>query len=148
MPVRIPPTQAGEPALIEGIMAVNPRLSEEDRLQKSIVDHWRTRGVPNSILAAIPNGGARSMTTAARMKATGVLAGVPDLLCIARGRTFFLELKRPGGRLSGVQKARIAQIEDAGGEVFVMSDLDEILELLEARGLLKPCAARVRGVAV
>lgn len=125
-------------------MAVNPRLSEEDRLQKAVVDHWRARGLPKSILAAIPNGGARSITTAARLKTTGTLAGMPDLLCIARGRTFFIELKKPGGRLSSVQKTRIAQIEAAGGEAFVMSDIDEILQLLEARGLLKPCAARVR----
>jgi hypothetical protein len=50
-------------------------------------------------LYSVPNGGARSATTAALMRAEGVRRGVPDLvLPVARGGHFglYVEMKRPG----------------------------------------------------
>lgn len=55
---------------------------------------------------AIPNGGHRSKATAARLKAEGVKAGVPDIfLPVARGgfHGLFIEMKIKGGRLSAHQ---------------------------------------------
>lgn len=57
---------------------------------------------------AIPNGGARSKATAGKLKAEGVLAGVPDyFLPAARGpwHGLYLELKAEGGRPSPAQRA-------------------------------------------
>lgn len=51
-----------------------------------------------ALLYSIPNGGARSGATAARMKATGAKKGFPDIaLPVARGgfHGLFIELKRP-----------------------------------------------------
>lgn len=51
-----------------------------------------------ALLYSIPNGGARSGATAARMKATGAKKGFPDIaLPVARGgfHGLFVELKRP-----------------------------------------------------
>lgn len=50
------------------------------------------------MLYAIPNGGKRSISTAARLKATGVKAGFPDIgLAVARGgfHGLFIEMKKP-----------------------------------------------------
>lgn len=66
------------------------------------------RHVPELLLLhAIPNGGLRSKSEAARMKAAGVKAGVPDLfLPVARNgcHGLYIELKRrKGGRVSAEQ---------------------------------------------
>lgn len=53
-----------------------------------------------ALLFAIPNGGARSAITGARMRDEGVKPGVPDLfLPVARGRYhgLFIEMKRRRG---------------------------------------------------
>ena len=61
------------------------------------------------LLHAIPNGGLRSKSEAARMKAAGVKAGVPDMLLpVARHgcHGLYIELKRQqGGRVSPEQLA-------------------------------------------
>jgi hypothetical protein len=113
-------------------------LSEEDRLQSTVVQHWRLRGARGSVLAAIPNGGARAYSTAARLKACGVLSGVPDLMAVAQSRVSFIELKAKRGRLSPAQTEIIARLREAGVEVLVSKDLGEVLVFLEARGVLKP----------
>ena len=71
----------------------------------------------------IPNGGARSKTEAARFKAEGVKAGVPDLFLPVPRDTFhglFIELKRlRGGRVSDEQKTWIAALQAQGYRVEV-----------------------------
>jgi len=50
----------------------------EDDLQKACVTWFRLQ-YPDVVIFAIPNGGKRNAIEAARMKATGTLAGVADL---------------------------------------------------------------------
>jgi hypothetical protein len=61
-------------------------------------------------------------------------AGVPDLLICARGRFVAVELKRPDGkgRLSGIQRAQLDRILNAGGVGVVIDDFDEFVELMES----------------
>lgn len=62
---------------------------------------------PDLIVFAIPNGGNRDPKEAGRLKAEGVLAGVPDIM-IARAmglfHGLFLEFKSPSGALSPAQR--------------------------------------------
>ena len=63
---------------------------------------------------AIPNGGQRHKATAAKLKATGVKKGVPDLLLpVARHglHGLFIELKRPASQ--GKRKGATADEQDA-----------------------------------
>jgi len=66
----------------------------------------------------IPNGGKRGKAEAARLKAQGVKAGVPDIcLPVARGgyHGLYIELKRvQGGRVSAEQKEWIPKLQRQG----------------------------------
>lgn len=79
---------------------------EQTHLFRWTVVH--AKAVPELLLLhAIPNGGLRSKSEAARMKAAGIKAGVPDLfLPVARNgcHGLYIELKRRvGGRVSAEQ---------------------------------------------
>ncbi len=72
------------------------------------------------LLHAIPNGGHRNKIAAARLKAEGVRAGVPDLcLPVARGRWhgLYIELKADGGRASPAQIRWIGALRRQGYRV-------------------------------
>ena len=92
----------------------------------------------------IPNGGSRNKAEAARLKAQGVRAGVPDIcLPAARGcyHGLYIELKRRnGGRVSEAQREWIEYLENAGYCARVCHGWDEARETIEkylAAGMLK-----------
>ena len=59
-------------------------------------------------------------------------AGVPDRICLfPGGKSAFVELKAPQGRLRPIQVQRHAQLRDLGFSVFVVNDPDQIPEVLE-----------------
>jgi hypothetical protein len=53
-------------------VTAKPRASEEETLQRAIVDHLRLRAHPDCIWYHCPNGEHRSKRTGARLKAMGV----------------------------------------------------------------------------
>ncbi len=58
-------------------------------------------------LFAVPNGGRRDATTAAKLKAEGVVAGVADLILLKSNRDYgalLIEMKTPKGTQSSSQK--------------------------------------------
>jgi hypothetical protein len=66
---------------------------------------------------AIPNGGLRNKIVAAKLKAQGVKAGVPDIfLPVSRGKYhgIFVELKTLKGVVSNMQKQWIAALQVQG----------------------------------
>ena len=113
-------------------------MSSEDSIQRALVDRWRWLGAPGSILAHLPNGGFRNKATAGRMRAQGVLPGVPDLLIGSPASGLaFMELKRRGGRLSPAQREVHAILRGIGVEVLTLDDLDTAIAALEARGVIR-----------
>ena len=73
---------------------------------------------PDVVIFAIANGGKRSITEASRLKAEGVLAGVPDLFIakpVGKYAGLFLEMKRTArSSVSVAQKALISTLAAAG----------------------------------
>lgn len=57
--------------------------------------------------------------------------GVPDRLITINGKVIFVELKRPGGQLTNLQKKQIRDLTNFGMEVYVIQNLDEINEFME-----------------
>ena len=86
------------------------------------------------LLYAIPNGGYRLKREAARLKAQGVKAGVPDLhLPVARGgaHSLYIELKRRrGGKLSMDQSQWIEDLMAEGNECAVCAGADAAIEII------------------
>jgi len=70
------------------------------------------------LIFAIPNGEKRAITVAKRLKAEGVVRGIPDLFIPQW--TLWVEMKRiSGGQLSPEQKAMIQYLEGIGQKVIV-----------------------------
>lgn len=96
----------------------------EHELQVKCVNWYRfTYPIKASLLFAIPNGGWRNITTAQKLKAEGVIAGVPDLfLAIPHGgfHGLWLEMKNgKAGRLSELQKLMITRLQNENYAVKV-----------------------------
>jgi Holliday junction resolvase len=52
--------------------------------------------------------------------------GMPDLMLLKEGKTFFIECKAEKGRLSELQKYRHEQLEEQGFEVRTIYKLEEL----------------------
>jgi len=92
-------------------------LPSEDSEQMHFVQ-WFRRTYPGVLIYAIPNGGARHPAVAAKLKATGVTKGVPDLHVPAW--SLWIEMKRQkGGRVSDEQKEQMAYLQSIGHTCLV-----------------------------
>ena len=68
------------------------------------------------------------------LKGDGLKVGTPDLLCVWNRGVAFLEVKRPGGKLSPAQEAVHEALGGLGWPVAIVTSPDEALAALEARG--------------
>jgi hypothetical protein len=70
------------------------------------------------LIFAIPNGEKRSITGAKRLKAEGVVRGIPDLF-IPEWRLWVEMKRKTGGRLSTEQKSMINYLQNIGYTIIV-----------------------------
>ena len=54
--------------------------------------------------------------------------GIPDIMALKGGKTMFIEVKQPDGKLSELQKIRIQQLSDKGFNVKILTDYDTEFE--------------------
>ena len=91
--------------------------------------NWFRKNYPNILIFAIPNGGFRDIHTAGKLKAEGVVSGVPDIFCPQL--KLFLEFKRKdGGTLSERQKKIISHLRSIGYTVFVAHGATEASKMI------------------
>lgn len=92
---------------------------------------WEGRHPELALLFAIPNGGHRHPATAAKLKAEGVKAGVPDVCCPIPRRGYaglYIELKRnDGGVVSQAQACWIHRLREQGYRVFVAEGQEQAM---------------------
>jgi hypothetical protein len=112
------------------------RSRPEDIIQRAVFEHLRLRCAPGVYAFHVPNGGARSPIEGAILKGLGVRAGVPDVIVVKDGRTYALEIKSPGGRLTAAQNDAHAALRAAGVTVVTCFSLDDSC----AVGALGPAA--------
>lgn len=105
----------------------------EKQIQSAVMAHWRCKGVPGSLVAAIPNANAHGQP--------GLRRGLPDLMVISPtlGELVgFLELKKVGGHLTEDQ-ADFGQMCFMRGIPWrVAYGRDEPIAILEQWGAVKP----------
>lgn len=82
------------------------------------------------MLFAIPNGGYRNRIEASQLKASGVIAGLPDMLCVYK-RTVGIELKTDRGVLSPEQRAVHEKWRQEGIEVHVCRSFEHFQEIIK-----------------
>lgn len=87
------------------------------------------------MLFAVPNGGARSKATAGKLKAEGVQAGVPDLICLSPVYPFHglaIEMKRQrGSTTSPEQKDWLSRLKERGYHTAVCKGWLEAKAVIE-----------------
>ncbi len=110
------------------MMKRRPTRHDEERLQMACC-RWFGLQYPHlaGCLFHAANGGWRSPTEAARLKAMGVVPGVADLLLIYRGRVHAIELKTPTGRQSPAQKQWQRVCETQGVSYTVVRGIEEFI---------------------
>jgi hypothetical protein len=105
-------------------------IPSEDREQMLFVQ-WFRRTYPGVRIFAIPNGGHRHPAVAAKLKATGASAGVPDLFIPAW--KLWIEMKRvKGGTVSAEQKDWIKYLEEVGYCVKVCKGAEDAKKQIQA----------------
>lgn len=103
------------------------RLPTEHEEQREFVK-WFRQTFHGVRIFAIPNGGARSITTATRLKVEGVSRGVPDLYVPAW--KLWIEMKRQkGGRIDPEQADWHEYLERIGDMVVVCKGAEHAKEL-------------------
>lgn len=111
--------------------AIQPKISEDD-LQKSCITffQWKYPHLwKQKRLHAIPNGGKRNAIEAAKLKATGVVPGVSDLMLTKPNNRYagaFFELKVGRNDLSDHQRHFI-KVHSAEYYCCVVRSLDEFI---------------------
>ena len=104
----------------------------EDQLQQKIVIDFRNRNLKNdNLIFSIPNGGSRNPIEALKLKKTGTLAGVSDLIIMVPNRIIFLELKTESGIQSEVQKNFQNKVEALGFEYLLIRNLKQYEDLMQ-----------------
>ena len=106
-------------------------MSEHDE-QVAVVDYCAWSKVP---VFAIPNGGLRSKTTAAKLKAEGVSPGVPDLFVpVARGRYhgLFIEMKFGKNRPTEAQRGWLSLLGRNGYAAICCHGSSEAIDAIDA----------------
>jgi len=97
-----------------GLVKTSPSEHEE---QVGFINWFRSK-YPDVLIFAIPNGEKRAISVAKRLKAEGVVRGIPDLFIPQW--TLWVEMKRvSGGRLSPEQKSMIIYLESVGQTVII-----------------------------
>jgi len=113
----------------------------EHQIQKSFFDWWAVSQGNRDwypLCWATPNGGVRHITTAVRLKAEGVRAGVPDVfIAVPCGAWFglFLEFKRRTGVVTPAQRFYLDALSKVGYRCEVIRSLDEAIIMVS--GYLK-----------
>jgi hypothetical protein len=101
-----------------------------DTLRRWCNPHWR--------YTHIASGEKRDMVTAMRLKRMGVVAGFPDFVFAGPGaQVFWLELKRPGGRLSEGQSEIALHLMKCGFGYLCTDDYGDAIGALRDLGIVR-----------
>jgi hypothetical protein len=100
------------------LISTTSKTSPSEHSEQVGFINWFRVQYPNVLIFAIPNGEKRAITVAKRLKAEGVVRGIPDLFIPQWN--LWVEMKRKtGGRLSTEQKSMINYLQNIGYTIIV-----------------------------
>ncbi len=106
--------------------------SEDDLQAKCFQWFWNTYPEHRRMLFAVPNGGHRDKITANRLKATGVVPGVSDLILVVLEGVIFIEMKTETGVQSKEQLDFQLKVESRGHWYYVVRTFNDFKELINS----------------
>lgn len=102
----------------------------ESKIQQEIVIWYRNNNLNNNnIIFSVPNEG-KSAKEQMFKKATGLMSGVSDLICINNGEVIFIECKDFKGKQSEKQKDFQKTIELQGFKYHLVRSLEEFQKII------------------
>lgn len=106
----------------------------EDKLQQNCVIWFNNAFClknhnPKCNIFSVPNGGSRNLLEAKRLKATGLKAGVSDLIVLMPDRCIFIELKTEKGIQSDKQKEFENDVKALGFEYYLIRTFEQFQNL-------------------
>lgn len=118
---------------------MKPAMPTERQVQRGILTMmgW---AFPNVLVAHIPNGAHLAGDDTARFKQMGALKGdglkigFPDLIAIWNHGVVFMEVKRPGGKLSPQQLIMHVKLNELGYTPAVVTSPEQAFEFLKSKG--------------
>lgn len=100
-------------------------MSEIQLQAKCFQFMWNEYPSTRRLFFHVPNGGQRNAVEGMQLKASGVVAGIPDMILIHKGCAFGFEMKTPTGKVSPEQeKVHKVWVQD-GTPVYVIRSIDE-----------------------
>jgi len=110
----------------------------EAALHRTVAQYLDLALPANCVWSTVGHGGfPLPVRTAARLKASGLKAGVPDLMLIFGGKPYFIEIKTPLGKLSRSQQEMHARLRAAGAQVAVCRSVEEVRDALKGWGIVR-----------
>lgn len=107
-------------------------LQIQAKLYQTAVNTWP---VLRGCFFSVPNGGKRDPREATQLKASGLVAGVPDMILLHKGNCYGFELKTETGKLSPAQTKVHAAWAGQGVHTFLVRNVAHGLLIIE--GILK-----------
>ena len=107
----------------------------EDQIQAEIYKWFHNKyctklNNPRYCIFAVPNGGLRTKHEAMKLKATGTLSGVSDLIVIKPNKAIFVEVKTDIGRQSEDQKKFEEIVKNLGFEYHLVRSLQDFKKII------------------
>lgn len=107
----------------------------EDQIQAEIFKWFHNEyctkfSNPRCCIFAVPNGGLRSKHEAMKLKATGTVAGVSDLIILKPNKAIFVEVKTDIGRQSEEQKKFEQIVKNLGFEYHLVRSLEDFKKII------------------
>lgn len=110
------------------------KKKNEARIQQEIVMYFRNNyclkhSNPRCAIFSVPNE-RKDKVELMRMKATGLMSGVSDLIVVMPNKVMFIEVKDDVGRQSDKQKEFEQIVRGLGFEYHLVRSLDEFKNIL------------------
>ena len=105
----------------------------EDQLQaKFFQTVWNNYPQTRCLLFSVPNGSSRHPLEAVKLKATGLISGIPDIIFVWKGKAYGIEIKTPIGKLSSRQMDIHKRWADNNIPIHIIRSVEEGISLIES----------------